>query len=458
MQIFHVITSLLICISNSAGRSYVETGTTLKIWESLREYSEILTKSGLTMTQQTADDFVRLMRKFHRIQESLAADGLMNGILSGKYDPDVFRNASQLITSKGYVCEEHTVVTEDGYILGLQRIPHGRRSHNRSGPRRVAFLQHGLLASATNFLANSANDSLGFMLADNGFDVWLGNVRGNTYSRKHKYLNPDKDHAFWNFTWDDMASKDLPAMLDYVLKVTNQTQLVYIGHSQGTMMGFAEFNRNKELAEKVHTFVALAPVANISNMISPIKDILPFAHELKVIYELFGTGEFFSSSKLIKWFVRTACREPWVELCEDFIFLLAGFDFSRLNTTRIPVYLSHTPAGTSVKNMVHYAQAVKLRQFQMYDYGMEGNMKIYHQITPPIYNVSTMKTPVVLYSGGKDWLADPTDVKRLIPQLKNVVRNRFIPSYNHLDFIWAIDANRMVYDDLINFLKRSLLH
>lgn len=55
----------------------------------------------------------------------------------------------------------------------------------------------------------------------------------------------------FSHSWDEMAKYDLPAMINYALKVTGESHLHYVGHSQGTMIGFAGFSQNKDLAKKV---------------------------------------------------------------------------------------------------------------------------------------------------------------------------------------------------------------
>lgn len=47
-----------------------------------------------------------------------------------------------------------------------------------------------------------------------------------------------------------MAKYDLPAMVSYVLNVTNSSYLYYVGHSQGTMMGFIQFSEDPKWAAK----------------------------------------------------------------------------------------------------------------------------------------------------------------------------------------------------------------
>lgn len=79
-----------------------------------------------------------------------------------------------------------------------------------------------------------------------------------------------------------MASQDLPAMLNFVTNKTSQSSIYYAAHSQGTLMAFAEFSRNKELAKKVKKFFAMGPVATVGHMESPIKYLADAIDEIEV--------------------------------------------------------------------------------------------------------------------------------------------------------------------------------
>ncbi|XP_043109643.1 gastric triacylglycerol lipase isoform X1 [Puntigrus tetrazona] len=369
-------------------------------------------------------------------------------------DPEVNMNISEIIRHWGYPAEEFEVVTEDGYILSINRIPHGVKNKDGQEAKPVVFLQHGLLAAGSNWVTNLPNTSLGFLLADAGFDVWIGNSRGNTWSRKHINLDP-KQKEYWEFSHDELAKKDLPAVINFITNTTGQEKLFYVGHSQGTTIAFIAFSTMPELASKIKMFFALAPVATVGLTKSPMTKLSVIPEFL--IWDLFGRKDFFPQNELIKFFATEFCsRKPLSVLCGNVFFLLCGFDEKNLNMSRTPVYTTHCPAGTSVQNMVHWAQAVKSSKLTAYDYGKAGNMAHYNQSTPPLYNVRDMTVPTALWSGGQDTLADPQDVALLLTQIPKLVYHRDIKHWEHLDFIWGLDAPQEMYNKIIAMMRENV--
>ncbi|XP_071533448.1 lipase lipl-1-like [Panulirus ornatus] len=361
----------------------------------------------------------------------------------------------ELIAAFGYPVEVHHVTTEDGYILELHRIPHG--ISGPSGDRPVVYLEHCLLCSSADYIMNDPPEALAYILADSGYDVWLSNMRGNTYSRGHVSLTDD-DFSFWQFSWDEMAYYDVPASIDYVLDATGAQDLYYTGWSMGTTVFWAMMSERPEYNQKIRAMAALAPVAYMDHAKGLFIELAKYSSDFDTIMTLLGLGEFLPSSALMDYFVETYCdiESVAVEVCHNFLFLVAGPDADELNEEYLPVILAHTPAGTSVHTVNHYGQILHKGVFGKYDYGVLGNMNHYGQTTPPLYNLSNVHAPVGLFWGNTDWLADPQDVAHLAAELPNVVLNYNVnkTEFNHMDFGWGIHANEYVYTYVLDLFSK----
>ena len=188
------------------------------------------------------------------------------------------------------------------------------------------------------------NGSFAFLLSDAGYDVWMGNVRGNTYCKNHTSIPVNSD-KFWDFTFDEMAAIDLPTMINYTTDTTGQEQIFYFGHSQGSEIGFIEFSRNKELAKKIKLFTALAPIARVNHVKGLFKAMSEFQRSLEWMFQEFGFQQLLPSSWFMTTFVTLVCPISERHLCTNVIFLMAGYDRSNFNSSRVEIIESHVPAG-----------------------------------------------------------------------------------------------------------------
>ncbi|KAK8631404.1 hypothetical protein V6N13_028193 [Hibiscus sabdariffa] len=390
------------------------------------------------------------------------------------------------VTIHGYKCEEHEVKTEDGYILNMQRIPEGREGGgNRKQP---VLIQHGVLVArregtrkqrmhrfrqpitwsnivthwglqfldGMTWLLNSPEQNLPMILADNGFDVWIANTRGTRFCRHHVSLDPVLPE-FWNWSWDELVTYDLPAVFGFVFNQTGQ-KIHYIGHSLGTLIGLASFSEGHQ-ADKLKSSAFLSPVAYLSHMKTAL-GVLAARAFVGEITTLFGIAEFNPKGQEASAFLKALCDYPGVD-CYDLVSAVTGKNCC-LNASTVDIFLQNEPQSTATKNMVHLAQTVRDGVIKKYDYGRpDYNLMRYGEPTPPAYNISNIARdlPIFISYGGQDALSDVQDVQLLLDHLKfhdvNKLSVQYIKDYAHADFIMGINAKDVVYNQVVQFFKNQ---
>ncbi|VVA17519.1 Hypothetical predicted protein, partial [Prunus dulcis] len=208
-----------------------------------------------------------------------------------------------MVETQGYTCQEHELTTADGYILGLQRIPNGR-SCNETAEKLPVLLQHGVFLDASSWLLNPPDQALPFILADNGFDVWLVNSRGTSPSRGNTSLSP-KDP-------------------------------VHFASGNGTLTALAAFSEEK-LLNLLRSAALLSPVAYLGHISSlilrPAVDI--FAAEIQQLVEFI-------------------CTTRGID-CSNLLAAIGGPNCC-LNSSSIDALVENDPQPTATKNLIHLSQ------------------------------------------------------------------------------------------------------
>ncbi|KAM7102953.1 putative lysosomal acid lipase/cholesteryl ester hydrolase [Ciconia maguari] len=291
-------------------------------------------------------------------------------------NPEQFMNISQIICFHGYCSKEHQVLT-DGYFLTMNWIPGGREEAGSRGPRLPVLLQHGLVLDGSNWVSNFSNNSLGFILADARYDFCIRNSRGNSWSLRYLNLSVSQEE-FWDFSFHEMSMYDLPTTVGFIPRKTGQEKLFYVGHTQGSSLGFMAFLSMPQLAEKIKIFFVVGPAYTLCTDKGPVLSLFYLPHAI----------------------------------------------------IKSQTYISHFPDYTSTKNLLHWGQTAKTGEFKQFDYG-ERNQEKYSQTSPPFYRIENMMVPTALWSGGEDWFTSTLETQCLLLRITNLVHHEHFPDWNH---------------------------
>ncbi|KAF2886585.1 hypothetical protein ILUMI_19589, partial [Ignelater luminosus] len=257
--------------------------------------------------------------------------------------------------------------------------------------------------------------------------------------------------------FDEVASYDLPAFIDYILNVTTHKQLYYVGHSQGTTSLFALAAFKPDYNRKVRLSVALAPVAyggHIRSLavffIANFWQLIEGFVNITQLYEVLPSTPLFGSLAQIFCNDYSALRS----VCASIYYSAGGYTPNQLNQTLFPIIGSNTPSGSSMKQMQHYAQLFLSKSFQHYDYGEKINLEKYGRPTPPKYDLRKVTIPHLFYYGTNDVFANKEDADKTASEIKSVIVHRRIEGFGHLDLLWGIDVVELIFKEVLELMKK----
>ncbi|OVA19970.1 AB-hydrolase lipase domain [Macleaya cordata] len=376
------------------------------------------------------------------------------------------RTCEDVITELGYPYEAIRVVTSDGYVLLLERIP-------RRDARKAVYLQHGILDSSMGWVSNGVVGSPAFAAFDQGYDVFLGNFRG-LVSREHVDKSISS-RQYWRYSINEHGTQDIPAMIEKIHEVktrelktsqpdveeeTNDNQpykLCAISHSLGgaAVLMYVITRRIEEKPHRLSRLILLSPAGfhEDSNLVFSIAEylFLMLAPILAPLMPgLYIPTRFFRMllNKLARDFQNYPALGGLVQTLMSYV--VGGDSSNWVGVMSLPHYNMNDMPGVSFYVALHLAQMKRAGRFIMFDYGSaSANMEIYGAPEPldlgEFYEL--IDVPVDLVAGRKDKVIRPTMVKKHYKLMKEsgveASYNEF--EYAHLDFTFSHREELLAY-------------
>lgn len=442
-----------------------------------------------------------------------------------KLAPDAYLDPPEFIALRKFIPETHYVVTKDNYILTLHRVINPLVPKHLRHRLKPILLQHGLLTSSFNFIiaadrnrdrprfdprdltrtrplnvyvppptfswqrimeawndltlakvglsepsdrlqAPHISDSLAFELANQGYDVWMGNSRGSSYSLNHTMYDYRYDWRYWDFSFHEIGLYDLPATIDYILQVRKRKSLAFIGHSQGNLAMFILQSTHPEWRHKIKPFVAMAPIAFIPNV------YFGFVRTLVKVLGAVGItprglnrilkGQILPKSPVTETALDMICVPKWTTpICDITLALIVGSNLKRANHSLTPIVAHHIPEGTSILNILHFGQLAGSGEFRSFDFGPEENARRYGTPVNPYYRIGDIKSPDIAFVVGR---TDPLSTMSNVAITKSMLRVPLLddyivpdPIWGHADYMYAIGAGRQANAHMIGICDRYKL-
>jgi pimeloyl-ACP methyl ester carboxylesterase len=328
--------------------------------------------------------------------------------------------------------QTHEVVTEDGITLQLWRVP-------AAVPSKPVLVMHGLQCSSREWFVGLDTDSLPWFLWREGFDVWVGNNRGNFFTTT----------PTWDWTYVEMGDYDVPAMVNFIVAETEAPAIGYIGHSQGATQAFIHFAENANTASKIAYFAGLAPAVFMTQRVLMWNVFAQFHIDDIVSLATAQPGTAFLTYEEMQ---RDKCWS--VSFTDGLCTSMCGGDMggTYMHSTSgwAPKCLDKfrcIPAGSSSDNIRAFADSLRDGGFQAY----------LTNLGRPI-NFTNLNMKIGLAAGTMDQFMTPEDVQQIQSECRPGIVEDFweVEGAGHMDLMWGTALPQTVFVPLAEKLHAHL--
>jgi len=261
------------------------------------------------------------------------------------------KNYAKMLGQRCGLKVDDVVVTEDGYVLTMHRLRVGNESITDPSRIPVLFL-HGLMLDSESFLRDSRNN-LASYVATNGYDVWLGNHRGNKYSLNHLHLSANAD-SFWDFSMDEFVQYDFPSMISSMLLATGASSVVCVCFSQGCIIALTALSREPSLSNVISQLVLLSPPLRTLTPKHVLRSAQVFGH-LDISTAVFGKRSFLGC---VNMWQRALSKPAFAYVVKLAMNILFEWKCSNISNRRCHDLFETVYSPTSVKCAVHWCQLI----------------------------------------------------------------------------------------------------
>lgn len=381
------------------------------------------------------------------------------------------KDISDIAQISGYIIREHVVATSDGYLLVIHKLESKSSISSRRPTMdhdKIVYFHHGLLTNSELFLVGSSKKkNLPYLLVDLGYEVWLGNNRGNKYSRKHLKMSVS-DKKYWNYSLDEFALYDIPDTITYILSFYQpDSKLVYVGFSQGCSQLFASLSLRPDLNERIRLFVGLSPAIVPRDLSHSLLKVIinQTANDNSFLYSLFGQRAILPSVSYWCYLMGPDLYQKVVDVSLQFLF---GWSGKNISTQQKRLGYPHMFSNSSVKSIIHWFQIISSRRFQMFDetcnIGLSGLSTLSHDLKLTTSRVAPfpishhLDVPMVLVYGDSDILVDIESTKELILSQNGRMATKLIDTirckgYEHMDTLWGDNVYEDVFEKVIQLIQ-----